>query len=148
MNEIAGLVDEFFLKYNDGEDDGTGDDNIRKREMWIKYHMEQRRIENNRRRDLLYDLNYEENVFGVIDDNGDEQWSYEEMLNHMSESDALKFYSEMGKTIDQQLTYAEVKRYIMDIIPGYAHTYGVYPFDYSTVDTSLEIIWKHLGVNS
>lgn len=33
--EIADKVEEFFLKYNDGEDDGTGDDNIGKWEMWM-----------------------------------------------------------------------------------------------------------------
>ena len=147
-DEIAAKVEEFFLKYNNGEDDGTGDDNVGKWELWIKQHWEQHIIEYNHRRDLRYDLNFEVNVFGAIDDDGDKQWSYDEMLNHMSESDALKIYSEMGKTIDQELAYEDVKQYVMDIIPGYERTYGDYPIDYSTVDTSLEFYWSYMGVDS
>ena len=44
VDEIAAKVEEFFMKYNNGEDDGTGDDIVGMWEMWIKYHMEHRTI--------------------------------------------------------------------------------------------------------
>ena len=47
--EVQASVDEMFLKYNEGEADGTSDDLIGKNEMWIKYHYEKQLIEERRR---------------------------------------------------------------------------------------------------
>lgn len=95
--EVSDKVEEFFQKYNTGETNGFGDDNVGKWELWIKMHWEKHVEEYNDRRDHRNALNLEELVLKPYDDNHDSLWSYEELLNHMSIEQALEIYSIFGK---------------------------------------------------
>lgn len=147
--EIVDAVEDFFLKYNDGERAGTGDDTIGKWEMWPKRHWEDHVAEYNIRRDYRNDMNFEDHIFGVWDDNSDKQWSYGELINHMSHEAALEIYTALGKDITaDELSYDEVKQFIETHAPMYSRTYGDYPKDYTQIDTSNEMYWEYLGVES
>jgi len=126
------------LKYNDGETNGNGDDNVSRWEMWVKNHMERHIVEYNLRRDHRSKLNFEENIFKKYDDNDDKEWSYDELIAHMSVDEALEIFDILGKdpVADERLSFAEVKQLIEDKSPLYRYTYGEYPKDPSTVDTS------------
>ena len=56
----------------------------------------------------------------------------------MTVDEALEIFDIFGKdpVADERLTYAEVKQLIEDRAPMYSRTYGQYPKDPSTVDTS------------
>ena len=68
----------------------------------------------------------------------------------MSVDSALEIFDIFGKdpVADERLTYAEVKLLIEDRAPHYGRTYGNYPLDYTTVDTSQVHIQQYLGVDS
>ena len=93
------MVEDFFLKYNDGEVNGNGDDKIGKWEMWPKEHWAQHVAEYNTRRDYRNEMNFEDHIFGVWDNNGDKQWSYDELISHMSHEDALEIFTSQGVDI-------------------------------------------------
>ena len=100
--------------------------------------MERHIVEYNARRDHRNELNFEENVFRPYDDNDDREWSYDELIAHMTVDEALEIFDIFGKdpVADERLSFAEVKQLIEDKAPMYSRTYGTYPKDPSTVDTS------------
>ena len=118
--------------------------------MWIKDHGDRHVVEYNRRRDYRNEMNFEDHIFGVWDDNGDKEWSYAELINHMSHEEALEIFDALGKdaTVDDKLSFAEVKQFIETHAPMYERTYGDYPKDYTQIDTSNPMYWDYLGVAS
>ena len=138
--EVQAKVDEMFMKYNDGETNGEGDDLIGKWEMWGKYNYHLQLIEEARREAFRSELGFESQVWKVWDDNGDRVWSYDELINHISIEDAAEVFTSIGKDpLTEDLTHAEVKAFVMDKIALYkkwVKNIDEWPRSISTIDTS------------
>lgn len=68
----------------------------------------------------------------------------------MSIEEALEIYEIFGKDplAGEMLTYDEVKQLIEEKAPGYSHTYGDYPLDYTLLDTSNPIYLDYFGLET
>ena len=79
--EIAEKVQEFYDKYNRGEENGSGDDVIEKYgEMWARVHWREEEMPNRqRRREQRQSYNFDQYHWYAYDTNRDGEWGYSEL---------------------------------------------------------------------